>query len=154
MISFKKYLKNKKNTKSSKWKAGGFPIYVDDNGVVNVCLFLSNNPVYGGARYQMPKGHPDKGDTPKMTATREAYEETGIPIDALKKKAKQVMKVNFKGQVSTYDQYVFTFELDKKYKPRKNDEGRGGWLIASVARKAIRRDQLPFLEAALKEFGA
>ena len=133
------------------WKAGGFPYYVDEKtGKVHVCLFLSNNPYYGGAKPQMPKGHPDAGEKPVDVAAREASEETGIPMNELRKGAIPLVSQKFKGEVSTYVMHVFGFRLSKKTKAKITDEGTGYWMELDDALKKMRNDQVHFLEK-LKE---
>lgn len=140
MKLFSKFL-----SESTAWKAGGFPYFKDRNGQIYVCLFVSNNPYYGGAKPQMPKGHPDAGENPVDVAAREASEETGIPFKDLRKGAKPVTVQKFKGEVSNYNMHVFGFELNKKAKVYKNDEGEGVWLGIEDALKNMRSDQKQFL---------
>lgn len=148
MITYKQLIEETERKLS--WRSGGFPLYIDKKGIVYICLFISNNSMYGGSRPQMPKGHPDGNDTPLIAGSREVSEETGIPFDVLKKSAKLVGKQKFKGEVATYIQYVFNFFLDKQYKATKNNEGMGKWFNIKDALNEIRRDQKPFLEMSLK----
>lgn len=127
-----------------RWKAGGFPFYKDDKGKLYVCLFKSNDPLYGGKTPQMPKGHPDPG----QAAAREAMEETGIPTRLLYQNRIQVLKTKFRGETSTYIQYVYAFPLEKKFPATTNDEGMGKWYEYEYALTIVRKDQKPFLKAA------
>lgn len=131
-----------------KWKAGGFPFYMDEKGKLYVCLFKSNDPVYGGKAPQMPKGHPDKGEAPGTAAAREAMEETGIPARILYKNRIQVLKTKFRGETSTYIMYVYAFPLEKKFPATTNDEGYGKWFEYEYALTVVRKDQKTFLKAA------
>jgi len=140
MKKFQEYI-----NESTSWKAGGFPYFKDNNGQVYVCLFVSNDPYYGGVRPQMPKGHPDPGEKPVDAAAREASEETGISFKDLRKGAKPVTVKKFKGETSTYDMHVFGFALDKKARVYKNDEGEGIWLKIEDAYRDMRPDQKQFL---------
>lgn len=143
MKTFKQYSKKKR---PMRWKSGGFPYFIDPKtGDIFVCLFTSNDPDYGGKHPQMPKGTRDDSEAPVVTGAREAAEETGIPYDALKRKAHMIMNKKFRGETSTYIQYAFGFPLDKPYTAKKNSEGKGLWYRADDARKVIRRDQKVFL---------
>lgn len=139
-MGFKAFLLEK-----MRWKSGGFPTYRDKDGNLYVCLFTSNDPAYGGSRPQMPKGTRDDLETPKVTGAREAAEETGIPYEALVKNAKLLMAKKFRGETSTYIQYAFEFPLDKPYRAKPNDEGKGLWYRYEDAIKIMRRDQKQFL---------
>ncbi len=140
-----------------KWKAGGFPFYMNEKGKLMVCLFKSNDPLYGGKAPQMPKGHPDPGEAPGQAAAREAMEETGIPTRLLYQNRIQVGKVKFRGETSTYIQYVYAFPLEKKFPATSNDEGMGKWYDYEYALTVIRKDQKSFLKmaraAAVKYYG-
>lgn len=136
-----------------KWKAGGFPFYIDENGTYFVCLFKSNDPEYGGKAPQMPKGHPDPGEAPGQAAAREASEETGIPTRLLYKNRIQVAKTKFRGETSTYIMYVYAFPLDKKFPATTNDEGYGKWYNYEYALTVVRKDQKSFLKIARAALG-
>lgn len=129
----------------TKWKGGGIPYYIDAKGEIHVCLFLSNNAYYGGKNPQIPKGHPDKGDIPVDTASREAHEETGLPLDKLKKSAKKLSSDIFHGETHDYIMHVFMFKMDKMYKTSVNNEGEGKWFKIDDALKDVRRQQKPYL---------
>jgi len=129
-----------------KRKAGGFPVYIHPDGEISVCLFLSNDPEYGGDLPQLPKGHIDKGEGTNTAAARETQEETGIPLDALKKDYRLVTVRPFRGEASRYMMYVYAFFVDKKYPAKKNNEGRGLWLPLKKAKKIMRKDQRIFLK--------
>lgn len=135
-----------------KWKAGGFPFFRDEAQKIWVCLFKSNDANYGGSAYQMPKGHPDKGESPGEAAAREAMEETGIPERVLSKNRRKVDKFVFKGEISTYLQYVYVFPLDTKFPATTNNEGMGKWVNYEYALTVIRKDQRGFLKKAREEF--
>ena len=141
MKLFSKFL-----SESTSWKAGGFPYFKDRNGQIYVCLFVSNNPYYGGAKPQMPKGHPDAGENPVDVAAREASEETGIPMNELRKGAIPLVSQKFKGEVSTYVMHVFGFRLNRKIKATITDEGSGYWMELDDALKKMRPDQIQFLK--------
>lgn len=141
-MGFKEYL-----IESMKRKAGGFPVYIDKSGETWVCLFISNDPFYGGDRPQLPKGHIDPGESVMRAAAREAHEETGIPFEALMKQPKMVDAVPFQGQDSKYMMYVWAFILDKKYPAKKTPEGKGIWLKFEAAEDKIRRDQRRFMRS-------
>lgn len=136
----------KKKKRKMRWKSGGFPYYIDsEDGQVYVCLFISNDSNYGGARPQMPKGTRDDNESPLETGSREASEETGIPTRALKKRAHLLVAKKFRGETSTYIQYAFGFPLDKPYSAKRNNEGRGLWFRMEDALRLIRKDQKAFL---------
>lgn len=141
MFSFKHYLKE-----SKKWRAGGFPYYEDENGDIHVCLFISNDPNYGGPHPQIPKGNPDPGENASQAASREASEETGIPLTDLRKNAQLVIVRSFKGQVADYDIHVYSFKLDRKIPARTTEEGKGVWLSLDRAMSSMRKDQRIFLQ--------
>ena len=147
MKNFKEFLEENYNN----WRAGGIPYY-KDGGDIRVCLFISNNPMYGGAAPQIPKGGADPNETPEQAGCREASEETGIPHSVLKKaKSHRLSKSTFHGEVEDYMFHVYAFELDKMHKTRKNAEGEGVWLYLEQALKHMRRDQRKFVEPLIKE---
>lgn len=146
-----KYKSNLQKPRPTKWKAGGFPMYKDDKGQLWVCTFVSNDKRYGGKRPQMPKGHPDAGESPLTVGAREASEETGIPFKALMKKPIQVSSKTFRGETSDYLMHVFAFELDQKYPTKPNKEGKGLWLKYEDALMSLRRDQITFLLLAARK---
>lgn len=55
--------------------------FVIENGKV---LMIQNK---NGLHWDFPKGHQEKGETKEETAIREVFEETGIQIELLSKKA-------------------------------------------------------------------
>jgi 8-oxo-dGTP pyrophosphatase MutT (NUDIX family) len=127
-----------------KWKSGGFP-FAQKDGEWFVGMFASNNPSYGGANPQMPKGHSDPGENFLEAGSREVSEETGIPLSRLRKNAVYVGSFSFKGEVSKYDQHVFAFKLDTIIPMSSNDEGKGVWIALKDAPKKMRKDQVRFL---------
>jgi len=135
-----------------KWKSGGFPWYRDvKTNQVYVCLFISNKATFGGFLPQMPKGHPDKGESPKKAGAREASEETGIPLVKMLKKPTKLLSQKFEGETHDYLMHTFAFELDKKYKAKKNKEGFGMWMTMEDGLTFIRKEQKVFLKALHKK---
>lgn len=145
MFSFKEYTSRFLDpSRKVKWKAGGFPYYRSKDDVIWVCLFISNDPYYGGPAPQIPKGHPDPGENPVKAAAREASEETGISTQILMKKPLKISMERFRGETGEYMMYVYGFEVDKPYRPKPNDEGHGVWVPIDWAIKNMRKDQRTF----------
>ena len=132
------------------WRAGGFPFYRDGEDVF-VCLFLSNDPSYGGHDPQIPKGHPDEGENAVQAASREVHEETGIPLSDLRKKPSLVMVKDFVGEVANYKFHVYAFELPERIPAKTNAEGKGVWISLDYARRQMRHDQRIFIEEFAKK---
>lgn len=127
-----------------KWKAGGIPFFRDGNDI-SVCLFVSNDPVYGGAAPQIAKGHADKGEDPLATAIRETSEEVSIPHVLLEARPTQVISSTFRGQVSDYMFHVYAFEVEGALTLTPTEEGCGVWLNFYDAVDQMREDQVRFL---------
>lgn len=61
--------------------AGGVTFRTSDTGDIEVVLISVGEP--GRARWQLPKGRMDPGETREATAVREVREETGIEAELL-----------------------------------------------------------------------
>jgi len=62
-------------------KAGVIPFYRDNKGTIHMYFMVPSDPHYGGNEPQIAKGNIEKGETPRVGAMREGYEELGLRRD-------------------------------------------------------------------------
>jgi len=77
-------------------KAGFIPYFKDNNGIIRMMFVMSSDSAYGGSRFQLAKGHIDKGESGLVAALREANEECGLKQSNL---ILSTVKVGWKGEI-------------------------------------------------------
>jgi 8-oxo-dGTP pyrophosphatase MutT (NUDIX family) len=122
-------------------KAGGIPFVVEGNEIY-VCLVTPTNAAYGGTSPQIGKGHIDSGENPLKAAQREVSEETGFNNFINKF---EIGKEEIKGMDSSYDMYVYAFEMKERKKPTPDYEVTADWYSLDDAIKLIRSNQRGFI---------
>jgi 8-oxo-dGTP pyrophosphatase MutT (NUDIX family) len=87
--------------------AGGAAFRAPRRRVVEVALISVGEP----ARWQLPKGLVDRGETPELTAVREVREEAGIDADVIEKieTVEYWYQSNAGGQRVRYHKFVHFF---------------------------------------------
>lgn len=60
------------------YRAGTIPVYINDDGVMEMLFMKPSDSRYGGPDYQIAKGRIEDNETPYETAIREAEEELGL----------------------------------------------------------------------------
>lgn len=147
MQSFLSYL----TEKPAQWRAGGLP-FVQDRGQVWVCVFVSNDPQYGGSAPQLAKGQPNAHERPVEAAIREVSEETGIPPQLLGRRPFPLsIRTMIAWDAMPYDIHAYGFPMTRLYAPRPNAEGTGKWMPADQALRVMRRDHRVFVRDLLQQ---
>lgn len=83
-------------------------VVFNDNGSERKYLLIRNKR---SAHWGFPKGHIEPDETPKQTAIREVYEETGIMVDLLPN-FKEISKFTIQGKIEK-DVIIFLAKTDK-----------------------------------------
>ncbi len=97
---FKKMAKRKlKESVEQTTKAGFIPYYINEQGILKMLFVISSNPMYGGSKPMIAKGHVDKGETPVQAGLREAHEECGLKQNNLKP---NTIKLGWQGKITGY----------------------------------------------------
>ena len=128
--------------KKKTWKAGGIPYFVNNEGTLRVLLVTSTNPQFGGPHPAIPKGHPEKGETPPVAGMREMIEETGV-------KKSDIVTVDFLGTIEGkfYLLHTYAFKLKREVTPIPDWEAVGHWYDAEDALSLIHIGHKPMLAA-------
>jgi len=146
MQSFLSYLQEK----PMHWRAGGLP-FTREGDQVWVCLFVSNDPMYGGSAPQLPKGIPNAHERPQEAAEREVAEETGLPIRLLSRQAFPLtIRTTTSELGETYDIHAYGFPLPRRIAPKPGEEGTGVWVTADKALTTMRPDHRVFVRDLLQ----
>jgi 8-oxo-dGTP pyrophosphatase MutT (NUDIX family) len=112
--------------------AGGVVVRDDDGW--QVCL------VSVKGRWEIPKGHPEKGETAQQTALREISEETGIPAANLRV-VKPLTPSNYAFQSAgrlifkRVDTFLVTCDDDPPLRHQESEVDDVRWFSASNARE-------------------
>lgn len=125
-------------------RAGGVPYHVNGEEIT-VCLFVSNDPAYGGEAPQIAKGHLEPGEFPVEAAAREVFEETGIAVSP--HSGWLVSRFDFEGQLEDYVFWCYAFPVETMQAPAVTDEGTGVWMSIDEAIDSVRRAHLQTLLA-------
>lgn len=130
---------------AKKWKAGGIPYFVNEQGTLRVLLVTSTDPTFGGPDPAIAKGYPEKGENSARTAIREMSEETGV-------KVKDVVDTQFLGVVESkhYSLYTYAFKLAREVPPITDWEAVGRWYNAYDALELIYANHKPMLLALIE----
>ena len=130
-------------------------------------LLLIGHPTgfpYNGNLWSIPKGEPDDGETPDVTAIRETWEEASIRLEV--SQLKYVGPVAYKSGKKTIYAYVVKLPIDgKTLKPEctskfVNKEGNEifeidafRWVTQTQAINLLHEAQVKLLDPALKIIG-
>jgi len=111
---------------------GILPITRLDDKTYRYLLLKSNDGFWG-----FPKGHPEKGESPKQSAIREAQEETGIMLEEsvlLKDSVQYSYEQPIKGVVQTKTVVLYPVELEKaKVKVQEEEIAEHRWVTVEQA---------------------
>jgi 8-oxo-dGTP pyrophosphatase MutT (NUDIX family) len=133
--------------KKKRARAGIYPVFIDQNGQMWVCLMIPSDPAYGGPQPQMGKGRVDDGQTNEEAAVREGEEELGLRRDNMGK-VELITRQTIAGLQTSYDIYVYStiVEDPKAFDEPHYESSWAGFLEIDDAIARTRSNQRPFLE--------
>jgi predicted NUDIX family NTP pyrophosphohydrolase len=150
-------------------RSAGLLMYRRALGIVEVFLVHPGGPYWSKKNegsWSIPKGEYEPGEEPLSAAVREFQEETGFrvsePFIALgsvqQKTGKIVVAWAFEGNCEPADLVSNTCEIE--WPPRSDKKlvipevDRGDWFSLDTARKVIRNEQTPLLDALTQQLAS
>lgn len=108
----------------------------------NKFLLLHQKPQFeGDINWTFPKGHSEKGESPKESALRELFEETGIKdIDLVEGFCAREEYITPKGNLKTND-YFLGFVKDKNVTIQEEEIDKYAWLTYKEALETFTRQE-------------
>ena len=143
-------------SKAAPDKAGTYPIYTDEDGMLHVYLMVPSDPKYGGSTKQLGKGMIDPGENPLKAAEREANEELGLlPANIEKTEHVTTDKRTIGKRKDTYLMHVYVTHIKQHdaFDPPGYESGWAGWVDIDTAIEITRSDQTKYLEMVKDKYG-
>jgi len=139
--------------KKRRERAGIYPVYIDPNGELWVCLMIPSDPAYGGPQPQMGKGRVDDGQTIEEAAIREGEEELGLrmdnmgPVEFLESKT-------ISGLLTEYELHVYTTKVKdpKAFNTPHHESSWAGFMKIDEALSQTRENQRSCLELVKQKY--
>lgn len=131
-------------TEGKKDKVGSI-VYHNDGKQLHFMFMIPSDPAYGGTDPQISKGHIDGGETPIISATREAEEELGLKKTNINS-ITLLKRFKIVGMTRTYSLQLFGIEINnmKDFNSPHYETGRVLWLkenqlnkVRSTQRKMV-----------------
>ena len=102
--------------------------WIETDEGIKMLFMKSSNPAYGGSKWQISKGHMEKGEKPLAAAVREAEEELGIRKSDISN-VTLVGKFKLSGEVDDYVLHIYKAHMKTtKLGPHDSEVGKVEWL--------------------------
>ena len=130
-----------------KEKAGLIPWIETEDGI-KMLFMKSSNPAYGGSKWQISKGHMDKGEKPLAIAVREAEEELGVRKSDMSN-VTLVGKFKLSGDVEDYILHIYKAHMKTtKVGPHDSEVGKVKWMTPKEFMSSGRNIHIPIIKKA------
>ena len=107
------------------------------NGVLKRYVLMIKHSVHGN--HSFPKGHVEVGETERMTAEREVFEETAVRIH-INEKFRQPVYYRPKPGVKKEVVYFLAFTRQTEIKPRPGEVAEVDWIPMEEAENLLTHD--------------
>lgn len=129
-------------------RAGLIPYLRGEDGKLSYLMMVSSDPKFGGPRPMISKGKIEEGESPLVTAIREAEEELGFKQRNCRGDYHEIFNGRVELYSGAYTLTVFGVEIQDRYDFDKwcDETEYTLWMTLDEFRQKGRRDHVRFVE--------